>query len=344
MMTLLYVALWYALNIGYNIYNKDLCNNFGIDGPLAWTVGMTSLGAGMLYVIPVWYFGLRSTPKLDSEDVKNIMIIAALHTAGHFGAVVSMSLGAVTFTHIVKAAEPVFSTIFTGLILNKWAAWQVNLSLVPVILGVIIASVKISFEPSFRVELGEFNVHAFAGAMISNVAFALRSIYMKNMDNTPEKKAACKAKNLDSANIYAVYTLFAFMISIPLTYVMEGSSLFATGTIDAIIDKQDFSAPSVFAQVMSVSKSNLMIEMHVITGLFFYLYNEASSLALGNLDGVAHAVCNTVKRVVIMIAMSVFDKPLTLQQWTGATIAIGGTLVYTLVKSSVEAAAKAKKA
>ena len=47
-------------------------------------------------------------------------------------------------------------------------------------------------------------------------------------------------------------------------------------------------------------------------------YNEASSLALGNLDGVAHAVCNTVKRVVIMVAMSVFDKPLTAQKWTGA--------------------------
>ena len=46
--------------------------------------------------------------------------------------------------------------------------------------------------------------------------------------------------------------------------------------------------------------------------------NEASSLALGNLDGVAHAVCNTVKRVVIMVAMSLFDQPLTAQKWTGA--------------------------
>lgn len=343
-MTILYITLWYALNIGYNIYNKDLCNNFGIDGPLAWTVGMTSLGAGMLYVIPVWYLGFRPIPKMDAEDVKNILIIAALHTAGHYGAVVSMSLGAVTFTHIVKAAEPVFSTIFTGLILGKWAAWQVNLSLVPVILGVVIASVKISFDPSFSVELGEFNVQAFAGAMISNIAFALRSIYMKQMDNTPEKKAACKAKNLTSANIYAVYTLFAFMISIPLTYVMEGSSLFASGTIDTIVDNQTFNAPSMMSQFMSGSKTTLMIEMHIITGLFFYLYNEASSLALGNLDGVAHAVCNTVKRVVIMVAMSLFDKPLTLQKWTGAGIAIGGTLVYTLVKSAVEKAAKAKKA
>ena len=77
-------------------------------------------------MLPVWGLGIRPIPKLDAPDAKNIFVIAVLHTIGHFGAVVSMSLGAVSFTHIVKAAEPVFSTVFTGLLLGKWAPWQVS--------------------------------------------------------------------------------------------------------------------------------------------------------------------------------------------------------------------------
>lgn len=76
-----------------------------------------------------------------------IQVISALHLIGHFGAVISMSLGAVSFTHIVKvmhilysegrtssliivyflqAAEPVFSTVLSGIILGKWSHWQVS--------------------------------------------------------------------------------------------------------------------------------------------------------------------------------------------------------------------------
>lgn len=37
-----------------------------------------------------------------------------------------MSFGAATFTHVVKAAEPVFSTILNGLINKSWAPMQVG--------------------------------------------------------------------------------------------------------------------------------------------------------------------------------------------------------------------------
>jgi len=291
-------------------------------------------------LIPVWSLGLRPAPKIDLGDAKNIFVIAFLHAVGHFGAVVSMSLGAVSFTHIVKAAEPVFSTVLTGLLLGKWAPWQVNATLIPVIFGVILASVQLSFSP-LRIALGDFNIQAFSGAMISNLAFALRSIYMKRMDDTPEKKAACKRKNLTSDNVYAIYTIFAFLIAIPVTYVFEGASVRAAWEV--ILKSQRFQLPALSTTVLQGTPYMVNIEMHIVTGLFFYLYNEASSLALGNLDGVAHAVCNTVKRVVIMIAMSFFDKPLNAQKWTGATIAIGGTLLYTLVKTSFDSKAVPKK-
>ena len=56
-----------------------------------------------------------------------------------------------------------------------------------------------SFKPHFSVSLGGVNLYAFAGAMVSNLAFAMRSILIKKLD--PDN---CKRKNLSSANIYAV--------------------------------------------------------------------------------------------------------------------------------------------
>ena len=103
-----------------------------------------------------------------------------------------------------------------------------------------------------------------------------------------------------------------------------------------------------WTKVVSRTDEFKLVYLNTVTGLFFYLvsrvresraagqpsesptpspppppplhpspqYNEAASLALGNLDGVAHAVCNTVKRVVIMIAMflsGLESKPMTEQ-------------------------------
>lgn len=40
-----------------------------------------------------------------------LLPISMLHAGGHLAAVLSMSAGAVSFTHIIKASEPVASTV-----------------------------------------------------------------------------------------------------------------------------------------------------------------------------------------------------------------------------------------
>ena len=52
------------------------------------------------------------------------------------------------------------------------------------------------------------------------------------------------------------------------------------------------------------------------------------------LDPVGQAVGNTVKRVIIIIAGTiVFNKPLTTNGMIGSAVAIGGVLLYSLVKA-----------
>jgi len=55
--------------------------------------------------------------------------------------VISMGAGSVPFTHIVKAAEPFFSTVINA-ILGSTNPLLVNLCLLPIIGGVALASLK----------------------------------------------------------------------------------------------------------------------------------------------------------------------------------------------------------
>lgn len=49
-------------------------------------------------------------PHLRPFQPSQLLPIAFLHAGGHLAAVLSMSAGAVSFTHIIKASEPVAST------------------------------------------------------------------------------------------------------------------------------------------------------------------------------------------------------------------------------------------
>merc|ERR1712083_910799 len=110
-----YLALWFALSTGYNIQNKVRLNML----PLPWCQSVASLATGSAFVMFLWLTGLRKKPKLDAASIKTFMPIAFCHSIGHVGAVVSAAAGAVSFTQIVKAAEPVFTCGLSWILLGS---------------------------------------------------------------------------------------------------------------------------------------------------------------------------------------------------------------------------------
>merc|ERR1712127_287526 len=74
-----------------------------------------------------------------------------------------------------------------------------------------------------------------------------------------------------------------------------------------------------------------------LSGATYYLYNEVAFLALGKVNPVTHAVGNTIKRVVIIVASVIaFKTPMSTGSIIGSTIAILGTLLYSLAMNSVK--------
>jgi solute carrier family 35 protein E1 len=71
-----------------------------------------------------------------------------------------------------------------------------------------------------------------------------------------------------------------------------------------------------------------------ISGFLYYLYNEVAFLALSEVAPVTHAVTNTVKRVVIILAsVLVFRNPVSKLGAIGSGIAILGATLYSFAKS-----------
>jgi solute carrier family 35 protein E1 len=302
-----YFALWYLFNIAYNIYNKQALNV--LDYP--WTIATIQMTTGILYFVPLWLTGLRKAPKLNVDELKTLFPIALCHTGVHVGAVIALGAGAVSFAHIVKASEPVVTCLMNYLLLGEVLSPMVYATLLPIIGGVAIASMK---------ELS-FTVLALASAMLSNVSSSARGVLSKK--TMSGKKIG---ENLDAQNLYAVLTAMSTVILIPMMLAMEGTSFF--GAFKKLVAAGDFTNKSL-ATLLALS------------GVSYYAYNEVAFLALGKVNPVTHAVGNTIKRVVIIVASVVaFKTPMSTGSIIGSSIAIAGTLLYSLAMN----ASKKKKA
>jgi len=296
-----YFALWYAFNIAYNIFNKKALNVLAYP----WTVATIQMCAGVLYFVPLWLLGLRKAPKLNFEEIKTLVPIALCHTGVHVGAVIALGAGAVSFAHIVKASEPVVTCALNYLFLGQVLPLPVYLTLLPIIGGVAIASMK---------ELS-FTVLALAAAMLSNVSSSARGVLSKK--TMSGKKIG---ENMDPQNLYAVLTAMSACILVPTCLAIEGTGMFSA--FKSVVAAGEFTNKSL-ATILAFS------------GASYYAYNEVAFLALGKVNPVTHAVGNTIKRVVIIVASVIaFKTPMSTGSIIGSTIAIAGTLMYSLAMNA----------
>ena len=72
-----------------------------------------------------------------------------------------------------------------------------------------------------------------------------------------------------------------------------------------------------------------------LCGMCFYIYNEVQNIVLGSLGAVPTAVGNTLKRVVIFVALYFFTEGETfpIPKIVGCAIAIAGCLAFAIFDS-----------
>ncbi|KAG2493019.1 hypothetical protein HYH03_008682 [Edaphochlamys debaryana] len=294
--TLSFITLWYALNIGFNLLNKSIFKYF----PFPYTVSTVHVVVGLVYCVLVYAVGLKSWSfgrPVTKQEFSTIFGPAAMHAIGHVAANISFAAVAISLTHTVKTLEPAFNVVLSQLILGQSTPVPVLLSLVPIMFGVALASAG---------ELS-FNWLGFLSAMASNLTFGFRAVWGK----------LAMTKTLDGTAVYAYTTLVSVLICVPWAFLAEGSQLVEGAKV----------------AIAKVGETRFYTDLFLV-GMLYHLYNQFAFNTLERVSPVSHGVCNVVKRVAI-IGSSVlfFNQTLTTQALVGTVIALIGTWLYTEASS-----------
>lgn len=296
----LHFFLWYFFTVVYNVSNKRVLN----DLPLPATVAAVQIILGIPLFLPMW---LVKCPDFEScrATLPSICKIAFSHALGNLATVISLSAGSVSFTHITKAAEPLFSAALSAILFGDYASTAVYSTLIPIVVGVGIASAK---EVSFTWT-------SFLAGMASNLFYQLRIVLSK-------KEISAGSGSLSPSDFFRVLTIISAVELLPISMALEGYKVRSTWEA---------------ALKAGVDTDSLMQNL-LISGFSYYAYNEISFWILGSISPMTHAVGNTVKRVVIILAsILILKSPISTFGMIGSAIAVLGTLAYsTAVRHSLD--------
>jgi len=301
---MLYFLFWYVGNYYYNITNKLALKAAGGAGGYPMTISGLQLGVGCLYGIFLWLApDARAKPSITLEDIVKMLPVAFCFMGAHCASVFSMSAGAVSFAQIVKSAEPAFAAVLSQFVYNKPVSKAKWLCLPIVIGGVILASVK---------EL-DFAVSALVSACIANLFAAFKGNENKKLMET----AGIKERLGSVGNQFAVTSILAFLMSIPVMLMKEGSKM------GAFFDMCK-TTPAVWVNM-------------VASGLYFYGYNELATMTLKKTGAVTQSVANTAKRVIVIVGVAlVLGESLDPIKLLGCAIGIGGVFLYSIIDNLVK--------
>ncbi|RLN49658.1 hypothetical protein BBJ29_001211 [Phytophthora kernoviae] len=199
----------------------------------------------------------------------------------------------VSITQTCKASQPFFNVVMAYMVYRSRFSLATYSSLVPIVFGVVMASVS---------EMG-MNDLAFSGTM-----FAVFSALLGVMQSMYAKFLLRRRIVIDSVNLHFYGAFVSFAINAPFVLM------------SARAHQDNFVASFPFGKV-------LMCSMMHFVGSF------SSSWVLGEVSELTFSIMSTMKRfVIILSAVLYFGNPVTTQSVIGMALAIGGVSSYQFIK------------
>jgi len=296
---LAYFALWYLGNYYYNITNKRALTAAGGVHGFPMTIATLQLGVGCIWALLLWgYPDTRKLPELTASDYKKTLAVGATSAGAHAASVFALNAGAVSFGQIVKAAEPAFAALLGVMFYGQKVSLGKWLCLIPVIGGVVLAS------------LGEMNFAwaALLTAAMANVFAAIKGNENKKLMQTE----GLKDRMGGVGNQFAITMLNSFGFCLIIMLLTEGSR---------------------FGAFMKVASTTPAVVMNlVMSGLWFYAYNELATFTIKKTNAVTSSVANTAKRVIVIVGVAiVMHESLSPLKLAGCAIGIGGVFLYSVI-------------
>ncbi|XP_075236848.1 solute carrier family 35 member E1 homolog isoform X2 [Lycorma delicatula] len=300
---LILCLLWYIVSSSNNVVGKMLLNDF----PYPMTVTMVQLLSITLYSGPFFnMWGVRRFVDISWTYYFKLIVPLAL---GKFMASVFTHVSIwkvpVSYAHTVKATMPLFTVVLSRFIIGEKQTCQVYFSLVPIILGVTIATLT---------ELS-FDLTGLLSALAATLQHSLQNIFSK--------------KVLHDTGIH----------HLRLLHILGRLALFLFLPFWLYFDVQNVMKESVLVS----DESGHIIALLFADGVLSWLQNILAFSVMSLVSSLTYAVASASKRIfVIAASLFVLGNPVTGSNLFGMMLAIFGVLCYNKAKYDARQSEKRK--
>ncbi|XP_076167639.1 solute carrier family 35 member E1 homolog [Ptiloglossa arizonensis] len=295
--TVLFLCLlWYVISSSSNVVGKILLSEF----PYPMTVTMVQLTSITIY--SSLFFNLWGVRKY-SPDIScgyYLRLIVPLSLGKFLANVfshVSIWKVPVSYAHTVKATMPFFVVLLSRVIMGEKQTWKVYLSLVPIVVGVAVATLT---EISF-------NMVGLLSALASTMAFSLQNIYSKKV---------LRDTGIHHLRLLHVLGCLALILFSPIWIIYDLRRLVYDPVIGGFTDLSYY----VFGLLF-------------LDGVLNWFQNIIAFSVLSIVTPLTYAVASASKRIfVIAVTLFMLRNPVTWLNVFGMTLAICGVLCYNKAK------------
>jgi len=285
------IVAWYASNIGVLLLNKYLLSVYGFKYPVFLTlchmVACTLLGVALNYsnIVPCQRVSTAS-------QLRKIGLLAFVFCCSIVCGNISLRYLPVSFNQAIGSTGPFFTAVMAYIISAKSESRETYLSLVPVVIGIVVAS---GAEPLF-------DLTGFIACVSATAARALKSVLQ-------DKLLSSDTEKLNSVSLLLYMAPMACVLLIVAAHFLEpGIYSIAYHKMSKSPDFVLFLALNCFTAYF-VNVTNFLVTKHT---------SALTLQVLGNAKGI----------VATIVSILVFQNPVTATGMAGYSITIFGCILY----------------
>eukprot|EP01111_Echinosteliopsis_oligospora_P003782 TRINITY_DN1594_c0_g1_i1.p1 TRINITY_DN1594_c0_g1~~TRINITY_DN1594_c0_g1_i1.p1 ORF type:complete len:772 (+),score=173.82 TRINITY_DN1594_c0_g1_i1:76-2391(+) len=288
---------WWTFSALYNVEVKK----FFLTAPLPVEATLVQLFISITLSVSL-------TKKLDLvnaniftiQGLSSFLVLAVLHLFGTLATNYSVSLMSVSFAHVVKAAEPIFTILWSiGLASFGISAAPININLQRFIaISVIIGGVLLA-----SVSETTFSWQGLFWGLLANLSFSGRNLLSKT-----------------KMSLSGVPQTTLFLVLNFLSSLMLGAWVILTGMAGG-------------SPLLALPPSSVLPLF--TSSIYYFIFTAISMNILEGVEPITHALSNTCKRLVIVfVSCSAFHCQLSASSKLGALMTIFGVGAYSVAKAS----------
>ncbi|CAL9703603.1 unnamed protein product [Knipowitschia caucasica] len=294
--SLVYMGLWYFFSFCTLFLNKHILSLLEGEPSVLGAIQMLSTTAigSVKMCVPCCLYQHQPRSEYPPNFLMIMLFVGLMRFVTVVLGLVSLKNVAVSFAETVKSSAPIFTVIMSRLILGEYTGLWVNLSLLPVMVGLALCTAT---------ELS-FNMLGFCAALSTNIMDCLQNVFSK-------KLLSGDSYNFSPAELQFYTSAAAVLMLVPAwAFLMD-----------------------VPAQAHSLSLSQDLLLLLLFDGVLFHLQSVTAYALMSRISPVTFSVASTVKHALsVWLSVIVFSNHVTVLSAAGTALVFCGVSLYTLAR------------